>query len=106
MSENMNTITEIIVRLREKHYTHDFEVVDKKKLVCTGTHESFGPKDLVIEKTFRYEGDSNPDDMAVIYAITSNSGTQGILIDAYGTYANTVIGEFIKKVSVRAKIIQ
>ena len=61
------------------------------------------PGDLMIEKTERYEGDSNPDDMSIIYAITSESGTKGILLDAYGTYANPQISEFIKDVPIKSE---
>jgi hypothetical protein len=72
-------------------------------LKCEDTKESFKPEDVIIEKTVRYEGDSNPDDMSIIYAIATITGTMGILIDAYGTYANPKISEFIREVPVREK---
>lgn len=93
----MKTVVEVINRLREKHYIHDFEV-SHQKLICKDTSECFGAHEVNIDKTFRFEGDSSPDDMSVIFALTTNSGTKGILIDAYGTYSNADVSEFIKKI--------
>ena len=98
MLKEMNTLTETIEKLRDKQFIHDFYIKDGL-LKCDETNESFRTDEVLIEKTGRYEGDSNPDDMSIIYAITSKTGTQGILIDAYGTYANPKISEFIKKVT-------
>lgn len=39
--------------------------------------------------------------MSVLYGITSNTGVQGILIDAYGTYSDPQIAEVIKRIPVR-----
>ena len=97
MENEMKTVVEVINRLREKHYIHDFEV-SHHKLICKDTGECFDAHEVTIDKTFRFEGDSNPDDMSVLFALTSKSGTQGILIDAYGTYANADVSEFIKKI--------
>ena len=96
----MNTITEIINKLRAKNYTNDF-IIENDTLICKETGESFTPDELVIEEIHRFEGDSNPDDMSIIYAITAISGTRGLVIDAYGTYSNPQISSFIKNVSVR-----
>lgn len=98
----MNTLTETIEKFRAKQFIHDFNIKDNL-LISPDTNESFKPEDVMIERTGRYEGDSNPDDMSIIYGITANSGTQGILIDAYGTYANPKISEFIKSVPVKEK---
>ena len=39
--------------------------------------------------------------MAVIYGMTSRNGTQGILLDAYGTYANPKIAEIVKLIQIK-----
>lgn len=96
----MKTLSEMMQKFRDKHFIHDFEIKDNL-LICKETNESFDAEDLIVERTYRYEGDSNPDDMSILYAITAISGTQGILLDAYGTYANPRISEFIKNVPVR-----
>lgn len=102
MEKEMNTLTETIEKFKAKQFIQDFYVKDGL-LVSDDTNESFKPEDVVIERTGRYEGDSNPDDMSIIYAITANSGTRGIIIDAYGTYANPKISEFIKNIPGKEK---
>lgn len=99
MEKKIRTLVESIEEFRKKEYTEDF-IVENDLLKCKETGESFWPEDVKIESTERYEGDSNPDDMSIIYAISSSSGTKGILIDAYGVYADLSISEFIKNVPV------
>jgi hypothetical protein len=102
MGKEMKTLTETIDKFRSKEFIYDFYINDGK-LRSDETKESFMPEDLIIERTGRYEGDSNPDDMSIIYAITSESGTKGILLDAYGTYADPQISEFIKDVPIKSE---
>ena len=44
--------------------------------------------DLVIREFHRFEGISDPDDMAIVYAIESKSGVRGTFADAFGVYAD------------------
>ena len=102
MGKEMKTLTETIDKFRSKEFIYDF-YIKECKLWSNETKESFIPGDLIIERTGRYEGDSNPDDMSIIYAISSKSGTKGILLDAYGTYADPQISEFIKNVPIKSE---
>lgn len=98
----MDTLISTIESLRKKQYIYDFYVEDNF-LKIKDSDECFGPEEVNIECIERYEGDSNPDDMSIIYGIASKSGVNGILLDAYGTYANPEISDFIKKVTVKEK---
>ncbi len=59
------------------------------------------PDELLLEKTEGYEGDSNPSDSAIVYAITGNDGTKGILIDSYGAYSDPKLAKIIGDIPVR-----
>jgi hypothetical protein len=39
--------------------------------------------------------------MAVVYAIESHNGVRGVVVDAFGVYANPKLGEFLHKVRIR-----
>ena len=101
MSQNtdMKTLSEMLEVLHEKGYIHDFEIKEGK-LYSKDTDEFFKPEDVVIEKVYRFEGESDPADMSVLYGITSNSGTKGTLIDAFGTYDDERISKFLKGVKI------
>ncbi len=96
----MITVPEIIQKLRTKHFIHDFCVQDEC-VRCNETNESFPPEELIIERIYRYEGDSDPADMVIVYGITAKTGTQGVLMDAYGTYADVKMAEVIKKIPIQ-----
>jgi len=45
--------------------------------------------DFEIDEFYRFEGESNPDDMSIVYAVTSKKyDLKGVLVNAFGTYAN------------------
>jgi len=100
MIKLMQTVLEITDRLREDNYSDDFEIKDGK-ILSKNTGESFNPSELIIEKTFRYEGDSNPDDNAIVYAITAKNGIKGVLVDSYGVYADVKLAKIIGDIPVR-----
>ena len=100
----METLAETIDKFRSKQYIYDF-YVHSNLLKCKETNERFKSDEVIIDKTGRYEGDSNPDDTSIIYAISTNTETKGILIDAFGVYANAGISEFVKNIPVKDKAI-
>lgn len=96
----MKSVIEIIELLREEGYIHDFSIKNEE-LYSDSDGKKYEPQDLIIEKTERYEGDSNPSDSAIIYAITAKDGTKGVLVDSYGTYADPKLAKIIGDIPVR-----
>jgi len=99
----MTPLSLIIPQVRSIGYVNDFELISEG-MISRQTGEIFKPQDLIIERVYRFEGNSDPDDMAVLYGITACSGTKGIVIDAYGTYENEDLGNFLRFVKMN-KII-
>lgn len=60
-----------------------------------GETHHFAPSEVNILEHFRQEGQSDPGDMSVIYGLQTQDGHKGVLIDAFGTYANQEIGKFL-----------
>ena len=94
----MDSEIEIIHWLRKRNYTHNFEVSANHKLVSDDIEGEFSPGEVKIEYTYRFEGDSNPEDMSIVYALKTGNGLKGILIDAYGVYSNELVDEFITQI--------
>jgi hypothetical protein len=55
----------------------------------------YKPHQVSIVDFYRFEGNSDPEDNAILYAIDAVSGERGLLIDAYGSEGDTNISNFI-----------
>jgi hypothetical protein len=56
-------------------------------LECPSFKIELHPEDFQIDQHYRFEGMSSPDDNSILYAISSTKGLKGLLVDAYGVYA-------------------
>ena len=71
-------------------------------LVCHLDNVTLSPDDFEIDKVYRFEGESNPDDEAVLYAISSPKfGVKGVLVNAYGIYSDAASHALVKKLHER-----
>jgi hypothetical protein len=95
-----DTVTEAVNDLKRRGYTIDFNV-EFDRIVCHETPISLLPAEFEIVEVHRYEGNSDPDDEEVVYAIESKHGQKGILVDAFGLYADEVSTELLEKLKVR-----
>ena len=100
-SEAMTTLKEVLDELKKRGQDKEFHMngesltLDDKRL--------YQPTDLTIVKTYRFEGDSNPDDASILYLIETNDGITGFVIDAYGVYSNAETekhNRFIRQIPV------
>ena len=92
----------VLDELARRGYTEHFQAVDGG-LKALGSGERFAPGDLMIRGYYRFEGTSDPDDMAIAYALETRSGVRGILVDAYGVYADPTISAALKGVPILGK---
>jgi hypothetical protein len=100
-SMKMATVTEVLEKLRKEN--KDTEFLYDENGFSAGKGKYYQPEDLTIIKTYRFEGDSNPDDSSIIYLIEANDGLVGYSMDAYGAATNHESGynEFITKIPVK-----
>ena len=77
----MNTLSEALESLVRRGFTEHFGVRGDQ-LHGFESGRTFGANDVTIREYDRFEGVSDPDDMAIVYAIESSSGTRGTLVDA------------------------
>lgn len=93
--ESYTTLSEAIAGLKQQGYTRDFNLT-KDCLECSTSSERFPPQTFQVDRFFRFEGMSDPDDNSILYAITAKDGTRGTLLDAYGVYAESISEEMLQ----------
>jgi hypothetical protein len=93
----MPTLLEITNKAIQDGYTENFKVVSEG-LTNDNAEKFYAPQEVSIANFHRFEGYSNPEDSAVVYFIETNDGLKGLLIDAYGAYADAKQSNFIREV--------
>ncbi len=97
-----NTISEAIRDLKRRGFTIDFNL----KFDGMNPHETpfaLSPEKFLISEVYRFEGDTDPDDEAVVYAIESSDGHKGVLVNGYGAYSDPVYDEMVKKLPIHTE---
>lgn len=98
------TLHETIDRLNRRGFTGHFGVI-ADRLHELGTGVTFRADEVRIRDYFRFEGVSDPGEMAILYAIESRTGVRGTLVDAFGVYSNPAISEFMARVAIERTAI-
>ncbi len=80
---------------------HEHFQVRAGKLLALHSGKAFDAAELVIRAYHRFEGISDPDDMAIVYAVETGGGVRGTLVDAFGVYADPALGELLDGVPIR-----
>ena len=94
------SLVEAIDDLRAQGFVNDFNLRENG-IECTRLQMQLHPEDFEIVEMHRFEGATDPDDNSVIYAIEGKDGVNGILVDAYGMYANPVSTVLLSKLHMR-----
>lgn len=95
--DNSPTLSGTMTRLREEGYTEDFNL-GSDCLECGGNRLQVSPEDFQIDKFYRFEGESNPADSAILYAISSEKyNVKGVLVNGYGIYSDDLSDKMLKK---------
>ena len=94
---NYDTVTDAVKGLKERGFSLDFNL-SQNCLTCLD--DRFGPEDFEITEVYRFEGNSDPADEAVVFGIESNKGHKGILVNGYGPSSDVMSAEMAKKLSI------
>jgi len=96
-----DTVTEAIADLKKRGFTTDFNLAFDN-ISCQATGKCLSPSEFEITEHYRFEGETDPGDESVVYAIASKDGSmKGILVSAYGAYSEPVSETMISKLSVQ-----
>lgn len=100
MDNTMDTLSQVMETLRKRGYTEDFNL-EKNCLTCRDNHFKLFHDEFVIDKFYRFEGDSNPADEATLYAISSTKhDVKGVLVNGAGIYTDDITNEMLETLRI------
>ena len=95
--KDYNNLVDALQDLKVRGYINDFNL-KPYCLECVTLNLQLHPEDFEIKEMYRFEDDSTPDDNSVLYAIESKDAVKGVLVDAYGNYAEALSPEMAFKI--------
>jgi hypothetical protein len=94
------TLAGVVDDLSRRGFTEHFAGV-RGGLRALGSGKTFPADQIAVLERYRFEGASDPDDMAIVYALETRSGIRGTLADAFGVYADPAVGVVMRDVPFR-----
>lgn len=93
---SLDTVSVVLNDLYKRGYTIDFNM-RSDSLYCKALDQSFKPEDFEITEFYRFDGNTDPADESIVYALKTKSGHKGVLVDAYGMYSDPATTEMVQK---------
>jgi len=95
----METLSQALERLTVAGYEHDFRA-EPDGLRAVGTACVHRPESLVIEEALRFEGQSDPQDEATLFALRCElHGTRGTYVVTFGPGVDPVDAERVHRLA-------
>lgn len=99
LKESYGTLSETVNALVAEGYDVDLNVKEDC-LICQKSERSFSPEEFEIDKVYRFEGETNPDDESIVYAISSRKfDVKGVLVNGYGPSADAATSELVERLA-------
>lgn len=107
-SYSYDTVSEAINDLAKRGYTHDFNIHEEQHcLICNNTMTQLSPDEFEITEVYRFEGETDPADEMILYAIASSKhAIKGVLLNAYGIYADSTTSKIAEKLKKSVAPVQ
>ena len=89
------SVAKALDELNEKGFTYDYNIHQDEIVKNPSKYE--------IVHIYRYEGDSNPDDEAVVYGIKSASGKKGVYVAGFAANSINEATEVLIQLSIKGR---
>ena len=94
------TLFETMDDLRKQGYVEDFNLL-QNCLECRNGQFKVFADEFKVDNYYRFEGQSDPSDQAILYAISSDRHQlKGVLVNAYGIYSEPLTDEILEKLQI------
>ena len=98
----MKSLSSCLAKIVSDGYTEDFRVTDQG-LEAVQKQFHYSADEVLVSNFFRFEGESDPADNAILYVIETQDGTKGTLVDSYGTNNDSRVSRFMEDVLIHKK---
>lgn len=97
--KSYDTVTEAMEDLKKRGYTANFSSDGEKNcLICNAPVVELTPDAFEIDELYRFEGMTDPGDEMIVMAISSKKhNVKGLIVNAFGMYADTLKAKITKK---------
>lgn len=89
------SVSKALDELNENGFNYDFN-----------QHEDVilkNPNNYEIKHIYRYEGESNPDDEAIVYGIQSKSGKKGVYVAGFAANSITEAAQILLDITIKCR---
>ncbi len=80
----MSTLSEAMRALQADGYTGNWFATGDGQLRCSETGEDADPATVSVDRVLRFEGQSDPDDEVILFALSEPGGRKGLYSAQYG----------------------
>ena len=99
MTRSYDTLSQAVNDLQARGYTDDL-ILHEECVICNGNNATLKPEDFNIDEFHRFEGESNPSDESIVYAISSTKhDVKGVLVNAFGPEASSLNQAMVSKLA-------
>lgn len=91
-----DTVSKALDELNENGFTYDFNLHEDEIVK--------NPQKHVIKHIYRYEGNTDPGDEAVVYGIQSTSGRKGVFVAGFAANSCSDAAQTLINISIKNRI--
>lgn len=97
--KSYETLVEAINDLKQQGYVDDLNL--QQNYLEVNASIKLHPDDFHVDAFYRFEENTDPDEQAILYAISAPSlNIKGLLVNAYGIYSETMTDDMMRKLNV------
>jgi hypothetical protein len=92
------TLVEATEDLAKRGFTVNFSV-NKRGELQQGGGKTYAEHEVKLVEFHRFDGMTNPSDDSIIYAVETNTGEKGTVVDAYGADGSEWTSKFMNEIA-------
>lgn len=90
------TVSKALDELNEKGFTYDFNLHEEDI--------AKNPNKYEIKHIYRYEGETDPGDEAIVYGIQSSSGKKGVFVTGFSANSVSEAAQALIQISIKDRL--